>query len=351
MDAEDSVRQAYEAYYRRLVTQVCGLVGDLAEAEDAVHEAFARVLAAPRSFLHADDAERWLRVAALNVARTRYRPRWLFDRLIRSGSASPATSPADPATPEPLWITSDAGRTWRQAAADTQPTAAVLGGTRPVDCDLLRISTCAIGVIDSTTGRFAPSAGRPTAITVQPGWARQVNVPLDGRLWVPGLDPATNKPAVAISSDAGRTWHTHVFTDGVAAAFGEGSPDSKYLPHVAAGSGDTAYVLTYRADDVVDAHYTTDGGMTWRAGDTIRDVQPSVGFVTADGSHVVGMGTGLVAARGTGRYTPVELPGYESPTQAPPVVSRPAADRYLVISEHGPYLSADGRIWERVRLP
>ncbi|BEL06764.1 SigE family RNA polymerase sigma factor [Actinoplanes sichuanensis] len=85
MEAEDAVRQAYKAYYRRLVTQVFGLVGDLAEAEDAVHEAFARVLASPRSFLRADDAERWLRVAALNVARTRYRRRWLFDRLVRSG--------------------------------------------------------------------------------------------------------------------------------------------------------------------------------------------------------------------------------------------------------------------------
>lgn len=95
MEAEDAVRQAYEAYYRRLVIQVCGLVGDLAEAEDAVHEAFARVLASPRSFLRADDAERWLRVVALNVARTRYRRRWLFDRLVRSGRVemSPAAVP------------------------------------------------------------------------------------------------------------------------------------------------------------------------------------------------------------------------------------------------------------------
>ncbi|WP_433796157.1 sigma-70 family RNA polymerase sigma factor [Actinoplanes sp. CA-252034] len=95
MEAEDAVRQAYEAYYRRLVTQVFGLVGDLAEAEDAVHEAFARVVASPRSFLRADDAERWLRVAALNVARTRYRRRWLFDRLVRSGrvEATPASAP------------------------------------------------------------------------------------------------------------------------------------------------------------------------------------------------------------------------------------------------------------------
>src|SRR3954469_9920836 len=29
VDAEDTVRQAYEAYYRRLVAQVFGLVGDL----------------------------------------------------------------------------------------------------------------------------------------------------------------------------------------------------------------------------------------------------------------------------------------------------------------------------------
>ncbi|AEV88280.1 RNA polymerase sigma factor sigX [Actinoplanes sp. SE50] len=95
MDAEERVRQAYEAYYRRLVIQATGLVGDLAEAEDAVHEAFARVLASPQSFLRADDAERWLRVAALNVARTRYRRRWLFDRLVRSGrvAIAPAAVP------------------------------------------------------------------------------------------------------------------------------------------------------------------------------------------------------------------------------------------------------------------
>ena len=90
MDAEESVRQAYEAYYGRLVAQVFGLIGDLAEAEDAVQEAFARVLASPRSFVAADDSERWLRVVALNVARTRYRRRWLFDRLVRAGRIEPA---------------------------------------------------------------------------------------------------------------------------------------------------------------------------------------------------------------------------------------------------------------------
>jgi RNA polymerase sigma factor (sigma-70 family) len=95
VDAEESVRQAYEIYYARLVAQVFGLIGDLTEAEDAVQEAFARVLASPRSFLNADDSERWLRVVALNVARTRYRRRWVFDRLVRAGrvEVAPAAVP------------------------------------------------------------------------------------------------------------------------------------------------------------------------------------------------------------------------------------------------------------------
>ena len=89
------VRQAYEAHYRRLVAQVFGLIGDLAEAEDAVQEAFARVLVKPKSFLEADDTERWLRVVALNVARSRYRRRWVFDRLVRAGrvEVAPAAAP------------------------------------------------------------------------------------------------------------------------------------------------------------------------------------------------------------------------------------------------------------------
>jgi RNA polymerase sigma-70 factor (ECF subfamily) len=100
VDAEDAVRQAYEVYYRRLVVQVFGLVGDLTEAEDAVQEAFARVLAAPRSFLGADDSERWLRVVALNVARSRYRRRWTFDRLVRTGRVEPAPTAAPGLSPD-----------------------------------------------------------------------------------------------------------------------------------------------------------------------------------------------------------------------------------------------------------
>jgi RNA polymerase sigma-70 factor (sigma-E family) len=95
MDAAELVREAYQAHYRRLVAQVYGLTGDLAEAQDVVQEAFARVLARPRGFLAADDPPVFLRVVALNVARSRFRRRALFDRLIRTGrvAATPAAVP------------------------------------------------------------------------------------------------------------------------------------------------------------------------------------------------------------------------------------------------------------------
>jgi hypothetical protein len=278
--------------------------------------------------------------------------------------ASPASDPS-PATAEtdPLWLTRDGGRTWRKAVVDTQPVATVPEGTRPVDCALLHISTCVVGVIDPATGRFAPLASQPTGITIRPGWASQITVPLDGHLWLPGLDPVTNMPAVATSSDAGRTWHTHVFTDAVAAVVDHGEVGVAYLPQLAAGSGETAYVLTYRADHVVDAHYTTDGGMTWRTGDTVHGVwwytYISLAFVAADGSHIVATGTeinatgtGFVTARGTSQYTLATLPGYPvEPTQKVQITSAQATERYLVTSLTGPYLSKDGRTWRRVRLP
>jgi RNA polymerase sigma-70 factor (ECF subfamily) len=97
---DDAVREAYRVFYRRLVAQAFGLTGDLAEAEDVVQEAFARVLARPARFLAADDPETWLRTVALNVARTRYRRRWLFDTLVRAGRVEPAPVVAPGLTPD-----------------------------------------------------------------------------------------------------------------------------------------------------------------------------------------------------------------------------------------------------------
>jgi RNA polymerase sigma-70 factor (ECF subfamily) len=102
LDATEAVRAAYQAYYRRLVGQVFALTADLAEAQDVVQEAFARTLARPGSFLASDDPERWLRVTALNLARTRFRRRVLFTRLVRTGRIEPAAESVPGLSPDRL---------------------------------------------------------------------------------------------------------------------------------------------------------------------------------------------------------------------------------------------------------
>jgi RNA polymerase sigma factor (sigma-70 family) len=85
VERREAVREAYELYSARLVAQAYALTGDYAEAQDVVHEAFARVLAHPEKLAAVAETEAWLRTVVLNVFRSRYRRRMVFDRLVRSG--------------------------------------------------------------------------------------------------------------------------------------------------------------------------------------------------------------------------------------------------------------------------
>jgi RNA polymerase sigma-70 factor, ECF subfamily len=89
----DLVRQVYEASYRRLVGQLYGVCGDLAEAEDVVQEAFARAIQHERRFRRTDNPEAWLRTVAVNLSRSRWRRRVLGDRLQRRTQRTEATQP------------------------------------------------------------------------------------------------------------------------------------------------------------------------------------------------------------------------------------------------------------------
>jgi RNA polymerase sigma-70 factor (ECF subfamily) len=89
----DRVRAVYDGCYRRLVAQVYALTADLAEAQDAVQEAFVRALAQPRAFERVDNPEAWLRVVALNVARRRFRRRTHLDRLLRRPAVTRPITP------------------------------------------------------------------------------------------------------------------------------------------------------------------------------------------------------------------------------------------------------------------
>jgi RNA polymerase sigma-70 factor, ECF subfamily len=63
----------YAASYRRLVVQMYALCGDLADAEDAVQEAFVTAIRKGRALAAADNPEAWLRTVALNRIRGGWR--------------------------------------------------------------------------------------------------------------------------------------------------------------------------------------------------------------------------------------------------------------------------------------
>src|SRR3954469_20945602 len=67
------IRDLYVASYRRLLGQLIGVTGSVAEAEDVVQEAFVRGLDHPRRLLGADNPEAWLPTVAVNLARSRWR--------------------------------------------------------------------------------------------------------------------------------------------------------------------------------------------------------------------------------------------------------------------------------------
>jgi RNA polymerase sigma factor (sigma-70 family) len=65
--------ELYDAAYRRLVVQLYAICGDLNDAEDAVQEAFVIALRKQRDFRKVANPEAWIRTAALNHLRSRWR--------------------------------------------------------------------------------------------------------------------------------------------------------------------------------------------------------------------------------------------------------------------------------------
>lgn len=63
----------YAASYRRLVVQMYALCGDLADAEDAVQEAFVTAIRKQRALAEVNNPEAWLRTVALNRIRGGWR--------------------------------------------------------------------------------------------------------------------------------------------------------------------------------------------------------------------------------------------------------------------------------------
>jgi RNA polymerase sigma-70 factor (ECF subfamily) len=75
------LEQVFYVSYRRLVMQLYGVVGDRAEAEDVVQEAFVRAVAAGQRFTRTTNPEAWLRTTAINLHRSRWRKLRNFSRI------------------------------------------------------------------------------------------------------------------------------------------------------------------------------------------------------------------------------------------------------------------------------
>jgi len=91
-----SLHEVYDASYGRLVLQLFALCGDLADAEDAVQEAFVKAVGQGRAFDRVLNPEAWLRTAALNHQRNSWRHAKVvrrFTTVVPGAQSSPELSP------------------------------------------------------------------------------------------------------------------------------------------------------------------------------------------------------------------------------------------------------------------
>jgi RNA polymerase sigma-70 factor (ECF subfamily) len=67
------LNELYDASYRRLVVQIYAICGNVAEAEDAVQDAFVTALRKKSQLARVDNPEAWVRTVALNSVRHGWR--------------------------------------------------------------------------------------------------------------------------------------------------------------------------------------------------------------------------------------------------------------------------------------
>jgi RNA polymerase sigma-70 factor (ECF subfamily) len=84
--AESEISALYAGAYRRLVVQMFAICGDLADAEDAVQEAFITAIRKRRTLARVQNPEAWIRTTALH----RLHHGWRHDQVVRRHQAAVA---------------------------------------------------------------------------------------------------------------------------------------------------------------------------------------------------------------------------------------------------------------------
>ena len=82
MSGSTWLHELYDASYSRLVLQLFAVCGDLADAEDAVQEAFVKAIRQGRAFDEVRNPEAWLRTVALNHQRNSWRHAKVVRRFV-----------------------------------------------------------------------------------------------------------------------------------------------------------------------------------------------------------------------------------------------------------------------------
>lgn len=93
---DDGVPELYAAAYARLVGVVGAVSGDRSEAEEAVQDAFVRLLAAWPTVSRYDDPEAWVRRVALRLVSNRRRKARNGLRAARRHGPPPDVAPPAP---------------------------------------------------------------------------------------------------------------------------------------------------------------------------------------------------------------------------------------------------------------
>jgi hypothetical protein len=191
--------------------------------------------------------------------------------------------------------------------------------------------------MSATSSQLSSLAHQPPVLQPTPA-----PVPPARGVWVVGTDQGSRKPAVAVSQDAGRSWHSAVLD----------LPSDSGPPVLASYNGRVAYVLARTADRQFTLLRTSDSGATWQRLPVALPWPPAdsgTGYglvVRPDGSVLAWLETAptiVYAQSADGGHTFVNVAGPGGPIIA-------VSDGYVSLGSP-PKVSVDGLTWANASVP
>lgn len=272
-------------------------------------------------------------------------------QLLALGPCRVATDVTDAARgTEYRLFSDDCGRDWRRVPLLSEGVASAIpaGAILQAECRIRGDDpdTCVADVVVTM-----PDTGRRTRLSTAPALDKPSPLPVplaDGGWWVLGFERGTDRPAVAVSHDDGRTWSVWPIPREVAA-------DPRFL-ELTAWDGDAYVVLNGvlpgGGEGVLAIFHSADGGDTWRRTWSAREQSFPRGLA---GSPIARPGDLLMIDRrsATVQWRSDNHGKRFSAVKFAPIQPRWTRAGYLGrSSDDSPwYLSADGLRWDKLAFP